>query len=252
MADEPAIGNIVHPQTIGDNTPDPNAPVAPVVELTPEQQRIAALEAQIAEQTAQNARMLQTMDLLVQNRQPAAAPQPAPQPVEFSLAGLPDNVENPTGFMAGLQERIRQRDAHLTNTITSQVTTQVSRGAALDSVFNTFKGSHPELAKRDALLRGAALVEFQELQGRGIDPVAVAMQQPNTLITNIAARMNRELGIEPGANGGQQPTNGQPQNAARTVGLGAGSSQQGAKPPAPAVKSFTQALKDAQMRDGLI
>lgn len=230
------------PQTLGTPEPTPE-PTQPPAELTDEQKRIAALEANLAAMQAQNAQLLQLAMRPVQ--QPVA---PTPEPAEFDLEGLPDPVQAPKDFTTQLTQRIRQRDAQRDQRLTQNITTQVSRGAALDALYNRFTVQQPELAKRQALLQGAASVEFQRLQQQGIDPVTVAQQNPDSLIGLIAQRMTAELGGAPVA---QQP--GTPGSAARVAGLPGGSN--GTTRPttkAPATKGFTDQIKEQQQKMGLL
>lgn len=260
------------PHTIGDNTPDPNAPVAPgPAEPSAEDQRFAALEASNAAILAQNAQMMQ---MLMTQRVPQgpAAPQALQAPAPFSLEGLPDAVAAPKDFMTQLGQRISQREQQQAQYLTHNITQQISRGAAMDGMFNRFTMQHSELAKKNSLLQGAALTEFQALQAQGIDPVSVAQQNPDALITRIAQRMQTELGVQPTAPGAapaaptaqpgglyhgapltsySPPTPAQP-SAARVAGLQGGSGMP-TPPRAPAPpRGFVDQINDARKRDGLI
>lgn len=255
--------NTLFPHTIGADTPDPNAPVAPApVEPTHEQLAQQARDAQFEQLMQSNQQMLQ---MLMQQRSPQGQTQPAaPQaPPAFTLEGLPDAVSAPKDFTTQLAQRIQQRDAQLGQYITQNVTAQVARGAAMDGVFNRFQMQHSDLAKKGALLQGAAITEFQALQAQGIDPVSVAQQNPDSLVARIAARMQSELGVAPtgAAPGpvGQQhgapltaysaPT--QP-NASRVAGIQGGSGMP-ATPRAPAPpRGFVDQLNDARKASGLV
>lgn len=246
--------NLPFPQTIGE--PEPSAP-AP--EPTAEEQRIAALEAQLAQQSQQTQQLLQAMTSYVRPTQPAQPAQPAAPP-EFSLDGLPDPVSAPKDFMAQLQARIREREQQQAQYLTSNITSQVARAAAVDGLYNRFASQHSELAKRSALLRGTADMVFRELQSQGIDPVAVAMQNPDSLVATLAARMQAELGTAAAPAPGGQPQHGMPflpgaapTPSARTQGIAGGSAGPARPPAAPAApKSFLQQLNETRQRDGLI
>lgn len=231
------------PATIGDPTlVDPNATA--VVAQTPEQVELAALKAQMAadktEQAARDLRNQQMIDQLMQQRTPAPAAPAAAVPLNFD--GLPDAVENPGEFKAGLTQRLEARE----QTMRGDILSQVSRAAALDNLWNTFRTDHAELSKRSALVQGATAIEFQALQARGVDPATFAAQNPQQLAANIAARMNAELGVAPA--GGAQPGGG----VARTAGIAGGSTGGAAPtPPAPKPRGFNDQIKDAQKALGL-
>lgn len=245
------------PQTIG--TPE-TPPVVEPPQPTAEEQRIAALEAQNRQILEQNQQMMQ---MLMTSRTAAPAAPVAPPALQpFSLDGLPDAVAAPKDFMTGLTQRIQQREAQLGQFLTHNITTQVARGAALDGVFNRFNVQHSELAKKGALLQGAAVQEFQALQAQGIDPVNVAMQNPDSLVARIAARMNSELGVQPTTTtpgfvpNGAPMTPGSPptqvgNNTSRVAGLAGGSGTPTA-PRAPAApKGFVEQLNEARRNSGI-
>lgn len=237
------------PHTIG--APEPEQTPEPV-QLTPEQQRLAALEQQNAAILQQNQQMLAM--LMTQQRPQGPAQPQGPQPLPaFTLDGIPDPVQAPKDFTTQLTQRIQQREQQLGQFITHNVTQQIARGAAMDGVFNMFRGQHAELAKKGALLQGAAFTEFQALQQQGIDPVTVAQQNPDTLVARIAARMQQELGVTPqgGQPGPAQNFGAQP-NAARAAGIGGGSGTPVQQRAAPAPLGFVEQLNKARRESGLI
>lgn len=266
----PTDAPTIFPATIGSNEPDPNAVQPAPTEPDPNEQRFAALEAQNAQLLQQNQQFMQTLQFMMNRPATPVAPAPA-EPPAFTLDGLPDPVSAPKDFTAQLQERIRQRDTQLTQQLTSNITTQIARGAALDNLYNRFSYQHPELAKRDATLRGAVNVEFNRLQQMGLDPALIAQQNPDSLIANIAARMNQELGIQQQQSGSGttptfvpgQPAHGAPMtpaspatpgapNAARVAGIAGGSGQPRTPTPPPAPKGFVAQLNEQRAKDGLI
>jgi hypothetical protein len=228
------------PHTIG--APEtPATPEAP--QLTPEQIAQQQRDQQFEALLQQNQQMMQL--LMSQQRPQGPAAQPAPQPLQpFTLDGIPDPVAAPKDFTAQLTQRIQQREQQLGQFLTHNITQQISRGAAMDSVFNRFQIQHSDLAKRSALLQGAAITEFQALQQQGIDPVAVAQQNPDSLVARIAARMQQELGIA------AQPSS-QP-NASRATGLSSGSGAPASPRTAPAPLGFVEQLNKARRESGLI
>lgn len=288
--DDGGISPLAIPLTIGEPESAP--------ELTPEQQEIATLRQQLEAQGQQTQQLLGAVTQMVQRQQyPQQYPQqqapqePAGLP-EFSLDGLPDPVSKPTDFTKQLQERIAARDTqltqHLTNNITQNITGQLSRAHAMDSVYNRFVQQHPDLARYQSMVQGAAAAEFSNLKQYGYDPAMIAQQNPDSLVANIAARMQSELGIQPGQQPapGQAPTApaapyqgqaypqhgqpltplappthhgqppaapGMPPGAARTQGI-AGGSAPGAptSPTAPAPPGFTAQLNKQRQADGLI
>lgn len=248
------------PHTIGDNTPDPNAPPQPEPKQpTAEEQRIAALEAQTQQVLAQNQQLMQ---MLLQNRAPQTNAPASPQPLQpLDMNALPDPVSAPADFKTKLAAAIQQREAQQAQYLTHNITTQVARGAAMDALFNRFSFAHPELAKRSATLQGAATQEFQTLQQQGIDFVAVAQQNPDSLVARIASRMSAELGVQAPQQGAQMhgmpltpnspPTPTQP-NASRAVGIQGGSGTPVGTPPAPKPLSFIEQLNKVRRESGLI
>lgn len=251
------------PHTLGSDIPDPNAaPAAAPVVPTAEELRFQQLEQTNAAILAQNQQLMQMM---MQQRAPQGPAAPVIQaPAPFTLEGLPDAVAAPKDFVTQLGQRIAQREQQNTAYLTHNITQQISRGAAMDGVFNRFQNQHSELAKRSATLQGAAIAEFQALQAQGIDPVNIALQNPDSLVARIAQRMQAELGIQttqpvaPGANQHgapltpySPPTPTQP-NAARVAGLQGGSGMP-VIPAAPAKpRGFVDQLNDARKASGLI
>ena len=249
------------PPTIGLTTPDPNAPApAPTPEPTAEQLAAQQRDAQFAQLMQQNQQMMQ---MLMQQRAPQNAPPTIQAPAPFTLEGLPDAVAAPKDFVTQLGQRIQQREQQTQQYLTHNITQQISRGAAMDGVFNRFQIQHPELAKKSGFLQGTAIAEFQALQQQGIDPVSVAQQNPDSLVARIAQRMQSELGVTPAApqpNGLQHgapltafspPTPIQP-NASRVAGIQGGSGMPTPpRPPAPP-RSFIDQLNDARKASGLV
>lgn len=249
--DMPEDNALPFPHTIGDpNVDNSEHPEAP--QPTAAEQQLAEMRALIEQQNqafAQREQFYQQqLDTLMQQRAaPAqAAPTPAPLP---SLDDLPDPLQNPTNYNRVLAERIAAREAALVQNVSQNVLSEVTRATALDSLWNRFNGQHTELAKKQTLLQGAAAVTFNELRARGLDPVAVAAQNPDSLISAIATRMQAELGAAPGTPGAQPATGG----AARTMGLSGGSTATpGPAPQQPKIPSFHQQHLKAQADLGLI
>lgn len=188
--------------------------------------------------------------LLTQRAQPTQQQQVA-APESVSFDDLPDPVQNPKEYNRALAERINLREQQLTNTLSQQFMSQMTRAQTMDSLWNRFTVQQPELAKRSALLQGAAAVTFNELRVRGVDPEAIAQQNPDSLIGLIAQRMQNELGV-PAA--GQSQQNAQQQGgSARTQGIQGGSTLNGGTKPKP-VKTMTLAdtIKKQQQDLGIL
>lgn len=261
-APSPDLSIPIIPQTLG--TPEPPVP-PPEPQAPTADDRLSALEAQLAAQREQNAQLLAAIA-----QRPMVAPQPvapaAPALQPFSLDGIPDPVQAPTDFTRQLTERIRQREQQLGQYITQNVTQQVARGAALDSLYNRFNVQQPELAKRSALLQGAASVVFNQLRAQGIDPTDVAAQNPDSLIASIAQRMTQELGgvVAPSTptppapgfvpHGAPMLPTSPPTGAAspaRTAGIAAGSATPRVPTPPAPPPGFVSQLLAARAKDGL-
>jgi hypothetical protein len=155
---------------------------------------------------------------------------------------LPDPISDPSKFRETLGQRVNQA-LQTSQSSQAQQYQQMARAQALDSLWNRFSTTQPELAKRQALVQGVAAIEFGNLRSQGLDPSAIAQQNPDSLINMIATRMQAELGT---------PTTPAPTGAARTADLSSGSVAP-AGPPAspPAAPGFEAQLKAAQQKDGL-
>lgn len=269
----PDPGQQQQPQTLWPHTiGEPEPPPEPTPEPTPEQKRLQELEQQVQAQQERERHYQSTLESLMAQRYPAAQPAaqaPQQQPAQqqqplFTTEGLPDPVSNPTEYNNKLQERINAA-LQQNQQSTTQVYEQMARGQALDSVWNRFTSQHADLAKHDLLVNGASQQLMSELKSRGVDPVQVAMQNPDTLVHELA---NRVQGALQSVSGGQQTGQGQPpasgqgqppqapqqyqQGVPRTQGFAAGSTtpqapQQQQQPP-----SFTEQLKKAQSDTGIL
>lgn len=222
---DPEIASL-HPQTIGDPNVDNSPPAPPAPEPTPEQQRIAALEAELEAQREREQRYLQALDSLVTRNAAPVAPvdPPAPPAPAIDLNDLPDPVQSPTDFKTKLAETLTGAFTQ-TAAAQQQLLGQMTRAQVLDNLWNRFRSdpSRADLAKREALLQGAAAVTFNELRARGIDPVAIAAQNPDSLIGAIVTRMQAEIGAP---TAGAAPAAPSGARAATVAG--------GSAPPAPA------------------
>lgn len=235
------------PATIGDPTP----PTPETVVLTPEQQQLAELRAELERERAAGAereqRYLQSMDAMMTRAAAPPAHATAPVVPTFDLSDLPDAIQSPTEFKTKLVEKVNGFVTGAVQSSQQDLMAQMTRASALDGLWNKFNVTQPELAKRPALAQGAAAVTFNEMRARGIDPVAVAAQNPDSLIASIVTRMQAELGTPagavttPGASGAR---------AASVAGGSAGAGPTTVVTPKP--PSFVDQHKAAQRALGLI
>lgn len=243
-------------------------PAAPAQTVSPEQFNSLQESFNSFREEAQQreARLTETIQTLMmrpaavtpQNAEPTQ--QPTQQPTQFDLSDLPDPVQNPKAYNEALQARLTDYIGQTTQSQQQALLSQVSSAQALNGLWNRLQGQHPELAKRQILLQGAAAAEFSQLRAQGIDPVAVAAQNPDGLVANIVNRMQAELGIDTNAQGQPGPTTpttppaGVQPGASRAAGVAGGSQPSVPTQPTapPKTSTFTDQLKQSQIRDGLI
>lgn len=162
-----------------------------------------------------------------------------------SLDDLPDPTTDPDKFKTALSEYVNGAIAQGTQ----QITQQSKRAQDMDGLMSKFSTDYPDLAKRDALLRGATAVEAQALRARGIQDVeAAVLANPDDFLKRVAARMNTELGIAgSGENNGKQHR----QNVNRTGGVSSGTRTASGQKPDAKPAGFVNQLRDKQLADGL-
>ncbi len=248
-----AAAAAVFPPTIGDPNVDNSVqPTAP--QQTPEQQRIAALEAQLAADRAAAAerenRLMQSLDtLMTRSAVPPAEPAAPAAPAAFSLDDLPDAVQAPTEFKTKLAEKVNGYVASTMQSAQQQLMGQVTRAQALDAMWNRMNANpaNAEYVKRPALVQGAAALTFNELRARGIDPVALAAQNPDSLIGAIVTRMQAELGTAAPVT----PVQGASGARAATVAGGSGPTTP-TNPAPPKVPSFIEQHQAVRRSLGLV
>ena len=255
-APEGLFPHVIAPE-VDNSAPGPTAPAATV---TPEQftELQTSFNTFREESQAREARLTDTIQTLMMRPvgvQPAAAPV-GPTAPAFDLSDLPDPVQNPKEYNKALQTKISSLITESSQSQQQALISQQTAATALNGLYTRFNSAHPDLAKRQILMQGAAAAEFGALRANGIDPISVAQQNPDGLVANIVARMNAELGVSP-----TTPTQPGPTAPAAPVAPGAaradsiaGPSQPTAPtaPTAPKAKSFTQQLKESQAADGLI
>jgi hypothetical protein len=216
--------------------------------------RLARMEEQFSRERETYAererRQQETIDRLIQGQMVGAyqPQQEQQQPSDpYDMSDLPDPVDKPTEFKAALAEKMRKA-AEVARQSNEQ---QSSQSSGMDALWSRFQSEYSDLASRPALVHGAVSLEAQELRARGIDPQRAAMMDPDTFLRNVAARMQKELGVEQQTDegAGHKPTRS---NAGRTAGVGGGSHQTRPKGGAPKAKGFMEQMKDFQMGDGLI
>ncbi len=252
----------LHPHVLAPDV-DNSAPV-PDSDLTADQQGLADLTTQFQtfreESTAREAGLQETIQTLITRPAPVAAAAPvAPvAPAVLDLDGLPDPVENPKEFKTQLATVVAGHIATQSQNANQEVLSQVNRASVMNNLWTRFSGEHPELGKRVALARGAADLEFNALRAQGIDPIAIAEQNPESMIGNIVNRMNAELvpavavaPVVPGAIPVIPVAPAAPQ-VARVADIAGPSSLTTPAPTAPKPKGFVQQLKEIQLKDGVI
>lgn len=260
-ADPQQQGHPLFPHTIGDPNVDNSEPVAQP-ELSPAEQQLQQLQQRLEQREQEwnerERRYQEQFDMLLQQRTAPVAPavaQAEPPAQLPSLEDLPDPIQNPSQFNQELARRIQAREQALIQSMhgmQQNTLSEMTKAAAIDSLWHRFRAQHADLAQREALLQGAAAVTFNELRARGLDPATIAMQNPDTIIGAIAQRMHAELG---GAGAAGSATSGTPTGAARTVGIAGGSTNvAGANTNAqpPKIPSFVEQVRKQQQAMGII
>lgn len=251
-------GEFLHPHVIApdvDNSEQPEEGNQPA-SVSPEQ--FQSLQDSFntfrEESQARETRLTETIQSLMMRPMTAAptAPQAPAAPTGLDLSDLPDPVQNPKEYNTALAAKVNGYITESTHSQQQALMSQMTSAQALNGVYAKLQGQHPELAKRQILLQGAAAAEFGQLRAQGIDPLMIAQQNPDGLVANIVNRMNAELGVAPGQ-APTAPTTPTSPGAARADSVAGGSQPAGpTAPTAPKTKSFTQQLKAAQQADGLI
>ena len=243
--------------------PDPVVtPTAPALSTDEQwQQRLEQQNQQWQQRFDSLTQTLAMQQRFPQQPQSAQPAQPAQQPAAVTFADLPDAVQNPSEFNRVLGERLQQAfqaSSQQSASAQAQLMDQQARANAINGVWSTIQSRHPDLAARAALVQGAAAVEFGALRAQGIDPVAIAQGNPESLVGRIVQRMQQELGMptgqptQPAGYPMQQPMGYPMQGAARTAGIATASTTMPTAPAAPQATGFIEQLRKAQLDSGLI
>ena len=251
---EPLPPQTLHPHVIAPDVDNAAPVVADPVAV--DAQGIATLTAQFdtfrTESAAREQGFQQTIQTLMTRPAVAAAPVVQPTaPATLNFDGLPDPIVNLKDFKAQLATTVASHITQAGESAQQGLLAQVNRASALDRLWNQFNGSHTELAKRPALARGAADMEFAALRAQGIDPVAVAQSDPDSIIANIAARMTAELGtaavppVVPAVPGAVP-------SVARVADIAGATAPAAPLPAIPKPASFVSQLKKLQLADGFL
>lgn len=183
----------------------------------------------------QRQRDQELIDRLIQGQRPQVQPDPMDAPVKFD--DLPDPVDKPEDFRRTLAQKfemaLAQRERR--QSVMSQ------QQALLDGMWNRFQTEHPDLAKRPALVQGAAAIEATALRQSGIDMDAYLRSNPDGFLSRVVQRMRAELGMEATT----------PKDSGRTVGVSGGTVSQAKAPAAPKAPSFMEQMRKFQAEDGL-
>jgi hypothetical protein len=144
------------------------------------------------------------------------------------LSQLPDPRADPDGFKSGLTDVLNQAGNQLLEA-TAQRTQQVqSASDVLNSTWELLKNNYSDVAEHTDLVELAATREMNSLRQRGIDPMIVMAQNPESFVDAVAGRaqvsINRIRGVAEDADGdsdrsteilaGGSPRPGKPQPAA--------------------------------------
>lgn len=250
ISSEQSSNVLPFPEVIGDDNADQNVQEQ---QKSPEQLQAqldllkSELERERAAAAEKEQRYLQSLDSIVtKNVARPVVPEPeVPSQATLQLDDLPDPVQSPTEFKQKLVEKVTGYVAQQTASTQQQLLAQMNRAQVLDNLWNRFRSdpSRAELAKREALLQGAAAITFNELRNKGLDPVVVASTNPDSLIGAIVSRMQSELKI---GNDDQVP------GASRAATVSAGSSIGTVPTTAPKVTSFVEQHKAVRRKMGLV
>lgn len=184
----------------------------------------------------QRQRDQELIDRLIQGQSVQAHAQPRAEDTAVKFDDLPDPVDKPDDFRRALAQKFETALAQRER----QQSTVSQRQQVLDSMWNRFQAEHPDLAKRQALVQGAAAFEANMLRQSGIDTDTYIRSNPDGFISRVVQRMREELGE------GEAP-----KDTGRTAGVSGGTVSQSKAKAAPKAPGFIEQMRKAQMEDGL-
>lgn len=184
----------------------------------------------------QRQRDQEIIDRLIQGQSAQAQPRQTADDAPVKFDDLPDPVDKPDDFRRALAQKFEAALAQRER----QQSTVAQRQQLLDSLWNKFQTEHPDLAKRQALVQGAAAFEANMLRQSGIDIDTYIRSNPDGFISRVVQRMREELGE------GEAP-----KDTGRTAGVSGGTVSQAKAKGAPKAPGFIEQMRKAQMEDGL-
>ena len=199
-----------------DGTDDGKKPAAdPNHELTEKfgvlQGKFDSLSDELTKANEREDRLTAMTQQLMAGTQTPAAPAPVAAPVEEKM---PDPLTHPEDFRRAVEDRaVAKADAHIAAREAETAATSAA-ATAQNQLWDTFRQDYPELAKRPALIRGAASLHYNGLSAQGLDPNRLMSSAPADFVRDVHERAVAELGYDPDK-GEKPPTVKEKEAAAR-------------------------------------
>lgn len=206
----------------------------PIVEVSDEQKRLAALEEERKEWQARFDRQQEKIEQLLSR---PAEPEHVKDP-EFLSVDLPDPVSNPDEFKAALKKRDEDFKKYVSELNASQLRQTMSaqeEKQKLNQMWTDFRTKNPDLDD-EILIETIVRKESQALIAEGKDPKRLMLSDPDRFMERVANSTRSYLSkykTEPN----------------RTAGIPGGDSG-GNRPKQDAAPDFINQIKDFQRKDG--
>lgn len=206
------------------------------------------------ESAAREQRLQDQLDRLISGVAAPHSTTSAPAGDDFAarLAALPDPVEKPTEFKAGLAELVRGE----VKTVTAASTEQSTKAQKMNKLWGDFQTKYADLAKFKRVVDSVTSDEVARLQEGRVDPYQSIMSDPDRFMDRIARLTRAELDSM-GVKFGEQQEQQQQQvngDGSRALSITGGGGQQvypnpngGGQP-----SSFINEIKELQKSRGLI
>lgn len=158
------------------------------------QGKVDSLSDELTKANEREDRLTAMTQQLLSGAQTQSAPAPVPAPVEEKM---PDPLTHPEDFRRAVEDRaVAKADAHIA---AREAETAATSAAAIaqNQLWDTFRTDYPELAKRPALIRGAASLHYNGLSAQGLDANRLMASAPADFVRDVHERAVAELGYDP-------------------------------------------------------